>query len=179
LQTGNAAPCSLITVFGPNASLLPMYLDGKLAATIGSVLNQATVQVPCNAQVPSLRMELGATWTYQLPIAVAAPALFATNAGSGLALALNSDNTLNTETNPAQRGSVVSFYATGMGVPDNSAGVVIGQSPAELLFVGDAPGLIGVTQLNVRLPEGVSGIQPLLVLSANVASQTAVSVAIQ
>jgi len=178
LQTGPAAPCSLITVFGPNASSLPLFLDGKLATTIGSVLNQATVQVPCSAAVPSVRLELGTVWTYQLPVAIAAPALFAVNAGSGLALALNVDNTQNSETNAAARGSVISLYATGMGLNDNPAGVVIGRTPAELLFVGDAPGLPGVTQINVRLPADLSGIQPVLVLSANVASQTAVSIAI-
>ncbi len=178
LQTGPAAPCSLITVFGPNASSLPLSLDGKLATTIGSVLNQATVQVPCSATVPSVRLELGTVWTYQLPVAIAAPALFAENAGSGLALALNADNTPNSETNPAARGSVISLYATGMGRNDNPAGVVIGRTPAELLFAGDAPGLPGVTQINVRLPAELSGIQPVLLLSASIASQTAVTIAI-
>jgi len=178
LQSGPAAPCSLITVFGPNASLLPMFLDGKLATPIGSVLNQATVQVPCTAAVPSVRLELGTAWTYQLPVAIAAPALFALNAGSGLALALNADNTPNSETNPAPRGSAVSLYATGMGLADNPAGVVIGRIPAELLFVGDAPGLLGITQINIRLPAESAGIQPVLVLSANISSLTAVMIAI-
>ena len=178
LQGGSAAPCSLITIFGPSANTLPVLFDGNPGAVIASAADQSTVQVPCSATPPSVLLEAGPGWRYKLPVALAAPSLFALNAGSGQALALNADNTPNSEANPAARGGVITLYATGMGSATNAAGVVIGQMPAELLFAGEAPGLIGITQINIRLPPDATGVQPVLLLSANVASLSSVTIAI-
>jgi len=178
LQGGSAAPCSLITIFGPYANSLPILFDGTPGAVIASAADQATVQVPCSATPPYVTLDAGSSWRYKLPVASAAPAVFALNAGSGQALALNADNTPNSEANPAARGGLFSLYATGMGIATNPAGVIIGQTPAELLFSGDAPGLIGITQINIRLPPNATGVQPVLILSANVVSVSSVTIAI-
>ena len=94
-------------------------------------------------------------------------------------MALNSDSTPNSEVNRAAAGSIVSLYATGMGLPTNAAGVIVGTATADILFAGDSPGLIGVTQINIQLPFWLSGVQPVFVVSANIASQPAVTIAIQ
>ncbi|MDQ6676270.1 MAG: SMP-30/gluconolactonase/LRE family protein [Acidobacteriota bacterium] len=182
LRIGPAAPCSLLTVFGPGADTLQLSFDRSPITPVSSAPGQLTVQVPCSAAPPSTQIELmdGTTsrWRYSLAIAAAAPALFALNAGSGQAVAINPGNTLNSETNPAPRGSIMVLYATGAGI-DSNPGVVVGQAAATVLFAGDAPGLPGITQLNIQLPDGVSGVQPVIVIAANIASQNRVTLAIQ
>ena len=182
LQGGPAAPCSLITIFGPDTATATVSFDGIPAPLVSSVAGQATVQVTCGATPPSTALVLsspsGTLWHSAIPVAAAAPALFALNAGSGQALALNSDSTANSEANPAARGSVFSLFATGFGLATNPGGVLVGSTAANILFLGDAPGLIGITQINIQLPAALSGVQPVTVFSANTPSQTAVTVAI-
>jgi len=182
LRSGPVAPCSLLTVFGPGSDTFQVSLDHAPITPVSSAIGQITVQIPCSAALPSSQIELTdgtiSRWRYAQAIVSAAPALFALNAGSGQAVALNPGNTLNSETNPAPRGSIMVLYATGLGL-NNNPGVVIGQTPANILFAGDAPGLPGITQLNIQLPDGVSGVQPVLLLSANIASLNRVTLAIQ
>ena len=178
LLSGASAPCALITVFGPDAATVAMSFDGAPAKPIATASGQATLQVPCSALPPSTVLAVGTTQN-TVSIVPAAPALFALYAGAGQALALNADSTTNSEANPAASGSVVSLFATGMGLASNAAGVIVGRATANLLFAGDAPGLIGITQINIQLPTGLSGVQPVTVISANLASQSAVTIAIQ
>lgn len=76
----------------------------------------------------------------------------------------------NSVTRSAQSGQVGVFYGTGLGaVPfDESRGapflniepsiqVFVGGKPAKVLFQGRVPGLAGLDQFNVEIPEGVSG----------------------
>jgi uncharacterized protein (TIGR03437 family) len=51
-----------------------------------------------------------------VPLGTAAPGIFTANgSGKGAAAALNQDNSFNTPSNAAPRGSIVTFYATGVG----------------------------------------------------------------
>lgn len=100
--------------------------------------------------------------------------------GSVFAAALNQDGSVNSATNPAHNGSVVSLFATGFCGEDpltpNGAiwrigdqhpaietGIVVisnfdslGQ-PLPILYFGPAPDLInGACQINVRLPQGAA-----------------------
>jgi len=88
---------------------------------------------------------------------------------------LNQDGTLNSPSNPAARGSVVSLFGTGGGTtaPGGITGgiaplsplgyltlpvaVQIGPYQADVFYAGTAPTLIsGVFQLNVRVPDAVA-----------------------
>jgi uncharacterized protein (TIGR03437 family) len=89
--------------------------------------------------------------------------------------ALNEDNTVNSQTNPIQRGKVIQLFGTGQGVipnapPDGTppTGVVptaekprvyMGGStfiPDEnVQYSGLAPGLVGVWQINAKVPDSV------------------------
>jgi uncharacterized protein (TIGR03437 family) len=87
-----------------------------------------------------------------------------------LASALNEDGTVNSPSNPARFGSVVSIFATGLGPVDpplEDGEVAAGElrrallpvsvgfpdTPFETLFAGQAPGMVaGVSQINFRLP---------------------------
>jgi uncharacterized protein (TIGR03437 family) len=96
--------------------------------------------------------------------------------GIGQAAALNQDGTLNSESNPAARGSIVVLYGTGIGptdpaLPDGGLGPLSFDElarpsgvlqaaiddTADILYAGSAPGLInGVAQFNLRIPATVS-----------------------
>jgi len=144
-----------------------------------------------NAQVP---WELAGVTTAQVQVVYrdsfsntatisvqnAAPALFHIISPSSLnplfqGAILNQDGTVNSPSNPAAQGSVVSVFGTGGGVvspggitggvaPLNPLGfltlpvyVQIGGYLADVLYAGTAPTLIsGVFQLNVRVPSEVT-----------------------
>jgi uncharacterized protein (TIGR03437 family) len=107
-----------------------------------------------------------------VPVAGAAPGVFAVSGGSGQAAILNQDLSPNSVANPAPRHSVVVIYATGEGetTPTGADGrlseapfaspvlpvsVRIGGVPCEVLFAGPAPGFAGLLQVNVRISLGV------------------------
>jgi uncharacterized protein (TIGR03437 family) len=90
-------------------------------------------------------------------------------------IAINQDGTLNSADHPAPRGSIITFFATGIGqtnppLQDGKIATVAAPvtsgidvvffalpgyfiEPAEILYQGAAPGQVaGVYQLNVRIP---------------------------
>jgi uncharacterized protein (TIGR03437 family) len=93
---------------------------------------QVNLQVPSNAPLGSNRIALALADTGELVaggsflVAAVSPGLFtAAQNGSGQAAVLNQDNTLNSATNAAPRGSVISLFGTGQGqvspgVPDGT-----------------------------------------------------------
>ena len=105
-------------------------------------------------------------------VAEAAPGLFTLDGTR--AAALNQDFTLNGPDNPAAAGTVLQFFLTGQGSLDTRVrtgelapltppfprprlpvAVRIGDLEATVLFVGLAPGFVGLTQVNVEVPRGV------------------------
>ena len=117
-----------------------------------------------------------------IPVAAASPALFtADSSGQGQAAAANQDGSLNAANNPAQKGSIMTFYATGEGqtippgvdgkpassplpAPVLGAQLLIGGVAAGIQYVGAAPGEVaGVLQINARIPMNIPiGRQPVL-----------------
>jgi uncharacterized protein (TIGR03437 family) len=89
-----------------------------------------------------------------IPVVVvgASPALFTDS--SGQAAANNQDGTVNSASNPAARGSIVSLYGTGFGVSSAPVSVTIGEYPADVLFTGPVPAYPGLFQVNARIPSG-------------------------
>ena len=88
---------------------------------------------------------------------------------------LNQDLTVNSSTNPAAVGSFVSLFATGQGqlnpdlmtgqpgpsvaplpVPQLPASATVDALPVQNLAVAMAPGLVGLLQINIQLPLGLS-----------------------
>jgi uncharacterized protein (TIGR03437 family) len=119
----------------------------------------------------------------------ASPAVFSVAGGTGQAAALNQDGTVNSTENPSPRGSVVTLFATGEGQTDpggsdgalaanpypkplGAVSVRVGDYPAEILFAGEAPGMVGVLQINMRLPGGYTagGVLPVVVQVGSAAS---------
>ncbi len=138
-----------------------------------------------------------------VPVAAVAPGIFTVASGTGPAALLNQDGSLNTPQRPADRGSVVVFFATGEGQtnpagvdgrlneftrledfprPIQSPRVTIGGQPAEVLFAAGAPGfLAGLMQFNVRVPEGLAAGPdvPLAISFGNLASQPGVTLSVK
>ncbi|MCL4401770.1 MAG: hypothetical protein M1436_03770 [Acidobacteria bacterium] len=115
-----------------------------------------------------------------LPMNVAAPGLFtANNNGTGQVMALNEDNTVNSAVNRAARGSIIQLFGTGQGAvtggpadgeaaegliltPESPRVIVgtcyvddeacTGEAGPHVSYSGLAPGLVGVWQINVKIP---------------------------
>ena len=114
----------------------------------------------------------------------------------GLAAAINADGTMNSAANPAARGELIALYATGLG-QTNRPGVdgkilkgvattittvtaAIDGLSANVVFAGDAPGFVGLSQVNVIVPQGLpqsprpgpSAVPVSLTVGGNVSAQS-------
>jgi uncharacterized protein (TIGR03437 family) len=100
-----------------------------------------------------------------LPVGGAAPAVFPT--------VLNPDGSLNAALNPASQGGILTFFATGEGIttganvtgqpasapyaqPVLPVTLTIGGAAAALLYAGEAPGLVGMLQVDAVVPAGIA-----------------------
>ena len=66
-----------------------------------------------------------------------------------------------------QTGGYLEIYCTGLGVSGVAPTVFIGATPVEPVYSGPAPGLTGVSQVNVQLPAGISGPQQVVLSLAS------------
>ena len=133
-----------------------------------------------------------------VPLGSAAPGIFTANgSGQGQAAALNQDNSFNSPANPAARGSVLTFYATGVGptspcVDGATYGnnfptltlpvtVGVGNSGAQVVYGGQAPDLVsGVAQFNVVIPpDSPTGVLQLTLVVGGVFSTPGVTIAVK
>jgi uncharacterized protein (TIGR03437 family) len=122
----------------------------------------------------------------ELSLAPAAPGIFTTFVGGSDALLLNADGSLNGPSNAAARGSVVALYATGAGqgvtgvpaaapAPGLAASVSIAGEAGDILYAGPAPTLVGVAQVNTRVPDDIPAGRAALTLTvAGVSSRSGV-----
>ena len=107
---------------------------------------------------------------YTIPFAVNPPPELET-----FAIAYNQDDTLNSVSNPAPRGSIVTIWATGTGLPADPwpDGAIVGSGSAvnlpitmsyggeavQVEYAGQAPGaVLGLTQINFLVPSDAIGI---------------------
>ncbi len=93
------------------------------------------------------------------------------SSGRGPGAILNQDGTVNSASNPAEKGSIVTLFGTGEGrtLPEGVDGKVTAEPLprpvlrifaqvdnrfADVLYVGGAPGLVaGVLQMNIKIPD--------------------------
>jgi uncharacterized protein (TIGR03437 family) len=83
----------------------------------------------------------------------AAPGVYTLDrSGQGPAAVLNQDNTVNSPSAPADRGSIIQIFATGLG--DAAPQVTIGEATATVMYSGPAPAASdGLSQVNVLIPQ--------------------------
>ncbi|HUB79599.1 MAG TPA: glycoside hydrolase family 44 protein [Bryobacteraceae bacterium] len=140
---------------------------------------------------------------FPMPVAATRPGIFThSGSGTGQGAILNQDQTVNTATNPAARGSWISIYATGEGIttppgvdgrvsayqgaplPKAQAGcsATIGGQTANINYCGEAPDFIaGVLQMNVQVPDSITpgSSVPLTITVGGITSQANVTLAVQ
>jgi len=226
---GPFSPGEIVTIggtaLGPTAAAgLTLDQTGKVATTLAGVqvlfsgtpaplIYVSSTQI--NAVVPyeiqglfSPYVQVGylgqTSNAFPLVSSTTAPALFTFNgSGNGPVAALNQDNSYNSPSNPAAKGSYVVLYLTGEGqtAPSGVTGevttvsptppltpqpllpvaVLINGQPASIAFYGEAPGLVsGVMQLNVQIPANVpSGNLPISVSVGVNRSPSGVTVSVQ
>jgi uncharacterized protein (TIGR03437 family) len=132
-------------------------------------------------------------------VADAVPGLFSAHfSGTGQGAIFNQDNSANSSSNRAAKGSIIVLFGTGEGQTDPggldgrlasssfpkpklSPSVTIGGIGAEILYAGAAPGLTaGLFQINVRVPASASsGDQPVIASFGSFRSLPGLTVAIQ
>jgi uncharacterized protein (TIGR03437 family) len=195
-RTDGVAPGQIISIFGrglgpAKLASLTVGANGRVTDYLGDtqvLVNGvaspvlAAVASQINAVVPFAvagQPEAEIIVTHQgrvsngvrVPLHATAPALFTMRGlGHGQAAVLNEDGTLNSAGNPAPRGSVITFYGTGLGLykqsftggevvtaslpePVHPVSVTLGGVPASLQYVGGAPGMVSaVVQFNVAVP---------------------------
>jgi uncharacterized protein (TIGR03437 family) len=228
-QAGAVSPGELVSLFGANLGPAPGVNftpdNGHVDTTLGGVsvtfngvaaplIYVGALQI--NAIVPyevgdvALGSSINVVVTYNNIVSASfsvmttstVPAIFSTNqTGNGQGAILNSNESVNNQSNPAPKGGTVSIYATGEGVlvppvatgsitgpslplPKPAAGVsvTVGGQPATISYAGEAPALVsGVLQVNVVIPSNIDSGNQLVVLTVgnNTNTQQAITVAVQ
>jgi uncharacterized protein (TIGR03437 family) len=183
-------------------------VNGIPAPLLSVSATEVVALVPNGAQsvsgrkIPiSLTYGGGTTQFGEFPVEDAAPAIYTANGQpSGPALAENPDFSINSAQNPVAKGLYVALYLNGTGLTTTAAvdghaapadpllltalpvTVTIGGIPAEVLFAGAAPTLVGVTQVNVRIPTTVPGTGPVpltVQVGRYTPNQLAITIAVQ
>jgi uncharacterized protein (TIGR03437 family) len=173
------APGSLAALFGatlsPAAQLavrLPLpeqmnatsvLINGVPAPLLYAGEGQINFHIPTGTQAPATLVvrHAGVESTPQtLPLFPAAPGIFsASQDGRGQgAIVRHGTGALATPDNPATAGEFLEIYCTGLGELAGAPApeVLIGGQPGEVTFFGEAPGFVGLNQINVRLPGGLA-----------------------
>jgi uncharacterized protein (TIGR03437 family) len=217
LKGSGLGPAQLVSALAGSDGFYPTQLSGTSVQFNGvavPLLYTSATQVAAVAPYGVTGPAVQVTVTYQgqtsvpatIPVFAAAPGLFtADGTGAGQAAAINQDGTLNSASNPAPIGSVISLYATGGG-QTSPAGLdgqlstsplatqslpvqaYIGLQPvlatAQLQYAGPAPGEIaGLMQINVPLPLGLKpgSAVPVVIFvgTVNSSSQSNVTIAVR
>jgi uncharacterized protein (TIGR03437 family) len=147
----------------------------------------------------SLQLIIQRNGTPSVPLALtvvaAQPGIFTTSqTGSGQGAIIDLLGHVVNSQNPAHRGDIVSIYCEGLGAVDQptdvtapapnreplprvtgQVSVIVGNSSAEVLYAGLAPGFYGLYQINVRVPATApfSDAIPVQIYVANQASNQA------
>ncbi len=211
--SGNIAPYELVSLYGigigPAKAAAGQVVNGSLTNSLGGVqvlFNDVAAPLlyagpnQINAVVPMSAAE-GNTATLQvvtpngtlagpsLGVVPSEPEVFQSSPpapGGGEAVALNQDGTVNSSSNPASAGSIVTIWATGAGLNDSAGDQdgeiatqlytpllpvsvldaselnVLGVYSLEVLYAGNAMGLVtGAIQVNFRLPENLLNVGQL------------------
>jgi uncharacterized protein (TIGR03437 family) len=166
-----------------NLGGVSVMVNGVAAPVLYASSSQINFQVPWETKTGSATIAVSVNGvtssTINATVQTAAPGIFLI--GSHAAVE-NSDSSLNSSSNPAKVGSTIQAFLTGAGAVSNQPadGTAAGSGPlsqdtstptatlggqaADISFAGLAPGFVGLWQLNIVVPSGLSkGDVPLTV----------------
>jgi uncharacterized protein (TIGR03437 family) len=178
----NGVPSPMIYTYGNQISAVVPYEMG--------IVSTANVQV----EQQGVRSD-----PFPVSLLAAVPGIYTLDAsGSGAAVVLNQNGTVNSAANPAHRGEVIVFYATGEGQtvtpgvdgrlaldlmpkPAATCAVTVNGADASIAYCGAAPTYTaGLLQVNATVPDGaVSGPNALVLSIGGTQSQAKVTVQVQ
>jgi uncharacterized protein (TIGR03437 family) len=125
--------------------------------------------VPLGISTLVISNSLGSSDPVPVPVAAVSPGIFY-DALSGFALGLE---------RPSARGSFVEIYCTGLGIHPEEVEVTIGGVAAEVSYSALLPDLLGVNQVNARIPENISPGAHLLQLTIHEIRSNSVKIGVQ
>ncbi|HEY7392663.1 MAG TPA: hypothetical protein VH640_29345 [Bryobacteraceae bacterium] len=179
-QTGVSATLNAAGMLPTTVGGTEVQFDGTAAPLLYSQAGQVNAQVPYSV-TPSSNTTVAVLYngqqagTFTLQVVNTAPSLFA--------VVINQDGSINSQSNPAPQNSIITLYGTGEGLangvniaglpaptsapfpePQGAVALTVVGMPAQILFAGSAPGLVGMIQVNARTPGGFvpSGQVPLV-----------------
>lgn len=197
--SASAAGAPLPTELGPlNTSVTACGEAIPLFSVFPGQINaQIPYECPTTGTVTATVTVDGLTGTQTLTLAPAAPGIFTVNAsGSGDGVIVHGDNSLVSAAHPASAGEEVVIYATGLGAtnPSFATGtaaivinntvlpvtVTIGGKSATVQYKGLTAGFVGLFQINVVVPSGLTGSQPVVITAGtNYSSPPGVTMSVQ
>lgn len=150
---------SLATIMGSNFAghNVAVTFDGTPATLVYNGAQQINLQVPPALGAKSAANVMVSVDGNNSPakvvqLSASAPAIF--NGG-----VLNQDYSGNSATNPATAGSVLQIWSTGLPASGKITAVINGQTIDSPYYAGAAPGITGVQQVDLFVPNGLSGTQ--------------------
>ena len=191
--TASIAPGGLVSIYGAglvaSGATTSVQVNGEQATVIAAYPFQVNAQIPFDIPSGSASLAvISGIGTAQQTVTVSdqAPAIFSISTGAAIT---NQDNSVNSPSNPAARGSTIVIYCTGLGTVSPSGSLNVANAPVTVVisgmaisatFAGLTPGATGLYQVNVvvpaTLPPGLA--LPLYLVQSNAVSNT-VTVAIQ
>jgi minor extracellular serine protease Vpr len=151
------------------------------------------LDVPAGSQPVVVKSAVGAGASFNVTVAATAPAIFFSPVA---AVIKNADFSLVSAANPAKAGDVLLVYCTGLGdtTPGLTTGALvpgtgtsatkgavtatIGGKDATVVYSIASPGFVGLYQVAVTAPAGVTGSSPIVLTQGGVKSNS-VPIAIQ
>ncbi len=177
-QAGPLVPGSLGSLFGRNltGATTRLTMDGVEGRILFADSRQINFQVPVElVGRGSAQVIVTVDGRQSVPVAVL---LAGTNPGIFPGAILNQDNSANTAANPAESGSVVQLFLTGL--EGGSVTVRIHDRALQTpLYAGPAPGLIGVQQVNADVPGDLQTVTTSIVVCAGSACSSPQSISVR
>jgi len=175
------APGSIASAFGEFGQTPDQVLIGGAAAQILDATSaQVNLVVPASltpGPAPvSVRASGAELASGSVTVTATGPGLFVLQSTdpSQPGAVENQDYSVNSQANPAAVGSVVQVYATGYGTLDSSGNapvtVLFGGTTPEVLYSGPVAQYPGLWQINVVVPDTLTGQLPFQVIAGNAAS---------
>jgi uncharacterized protein (TIGR03437 family) len=156
------APGAFGTIFGTNfSSDAKVFVNGSPATVVYASAAQINFLAPANLLAGSAQVTVADSSGTSTPVTVVvnayAPGIFYNAATGNGAI--------------RQVGNALEIYCTGLGAADKPVTVQVGGLDAPILYSGPSS-VPGLDQVNVSIPAGLSGTQPLFLSLNGIASNT-------